>query len=158
MTIIKQIEYLERIAPRYARDTNEAKDLVQDTLYKSLTKRHLFKEGTNLKAWLATIMKNNFINGLRKKKRELSFGHHADMGHLSPQVEMTDDQWLLKEVWKGVEELPEGYSGPLKMYVQGYSYEDISKRYDAPIGTIKSRIFHARRRLKAKFANERQMT
>ena len=149
MTIQHQLEFLHSIAYRYTTDQNEVNDLVQETMYKALKKRHLFKEGTNLKGWLATIMKNNFINKLRKKKREIHVGDQQDLSRMNQiVVDGADHLVLTKAINKAINDLPENLGEPLKMCMAGYSYDEIANTFEVPLGTIKSRIFHARKNLK----------
>lgn len=149
MTVQNQLEFLHRIAYRYTTDKNEINDLVQETMYKALKKRHLYKEGTNLKGWLATIMKNNFINRLRKKKREIHVGDQQDLSRMNQTVAGQADHLVLtKAINKAINDLPSNLAEPLKMCMAGYSYEEIANTFEVPIGTIKSRIFHARKNLK----------
>jgi RNA polymerase sigma-70 factor (ECF subfamily) len=157
MTAENQIDFLQRLAGRFTQDANEANDLVQDTLYKSIKKRHLYKEGTNFKAWLATIMKNNFINGLRKKKRETQKADFTDMPyHLTPRV---NNDYLRTSIGRDIEkafaDLDPLLADPFKMSLEGYAYEEIAQKYAVPLGTVKSRIFHARKKVQAKLQHLR---
>ena len=157
MTAQHQIEFLEKLAGRYTHDINEAKDLVQDTLYKSIKKRHLYKEGTNLKAWLATIMKNNFINSLRKKKRVTHQGEFTEMPYkFTPRVKNDYSRRNLREdIEFAFGQIDPMLADPLKMSLEGHPYEEIAAKYDVPLGTIKSRIFHGRKKVQALLKHHR---
>lgn len=157
MTAEHQIEFLERLAYRFTKDANDANDLVQDTLYKSIKKRHLYKEGTNLKAWLATIMKNNFINSLRKKKRETQKEDFTDMPlQFTPRVKNDFASQNLKyDIDQAFETLDPLLADPFRMSLEGYAYEEIAAKYNVPLGTIKSRIFHARKKVQGMLLHHR---
>lgn len=157
MTAEHQVEFLQRLAFRYTSDINDANDLVQDTMYKAIKKRHLYKEGTNLKAWLATIMKNNFINTLRKKKRVSHPGEWEEVPNkFMPKVKNEVNRRALQEdINEAFEQIDPILGEPLRMSLEGYPYEEIAALYGVPLGTIKSRIFHGRKKVQAHLAHHR---
>jgi RNA polymerase sigma factor (sigma-70 family) len=130
----------------------EAKDLLQDTMLKAITYKDKFVEKTNLKAWLYTIMKNTFINNYRRKARantiidetkELYFLNiPSAAGSLSPE-----HVYNLKEIETQVENLEPEYRKPFEMHNDGFKYKEIAEELELPIGTVKSRIFLARKKL-----------
>ncbi len=142
---------------RFTRDREESLDLVQDTILKALTYRSKFREDTNLKGWLFTIMRNTFINNYRKnQKAKTSFDSTKDLYYLNVEDEHTfnrpAESMEFKEVWRNVNHIKEELLIPFKMYTTGYKYEEIAKHLSIPIGTVKNRIFHARKEIQKKLA------
>ncbi len=148
-------KYLLNFAYYMTKNNAEAQDLYQDTVLKVLTKGHLFKKGTNFKAWCATIMRNLFINGYRRKKRANVVLDHSNNNYYinSGKTVSNDGEWKVsyKELVHLVNNLPKTLSVPFAMRFRGYKYDEIAKELDLPMGTVKSRIFLARRQLKKEF-------
>jgi RNA polymerase sigma-70 factor (ECF subfamily) len=130
----------------------QAKDLLQETMLKAMVYRDKFADSTNLKAWLYTIMKNIFINNYRRaaKTRTIIDGT-KDLYYVNlPQVSsgrVAESKMNEKEIYKAVELLEDEYKIPFEMYFEGYKYKEIAEHLDLPIGTVKSRIFLARKQL-----------
>lgn len=135
---------LEAYSHKLLNSKEDAEDLTQETLYKAITKKHLYTEGTNLKAWLCTIMYNLFVNKYRARK---FFDDYSSLKIVSvqPVAEIKID---FKLVMKEVEKLSPITKEPLLLYAQGYKYEEISVMLNTPLGTVKYRILTARRKLK----------
>ena len=143
---------LERFSLKLTGDKVKADDLVQDTLLRILSQAERFQPGTNFKAWAATIMKNIFINDYRKYNRRsqileqmratqmLTIGNKVVKNNGDRDLELQD----LKSL---TDKLPDDFRVPFLLAHQGYKYEEIAKELKAPVGTIKSRIFFARKRL-----------
>ncbi|MEZ4883572.1 MAG: RNA polymerase sigma factor [Chitinophagales bacterium] len=148
-------KYLLNFAYYMTKSSSEAQDLYQDTVLKVLTKGHLFKQGTNFKAWCATIMRNLFINGYRRKKRANIVLDHSDNNFYinSGKTVSNDGEWKVsyEELVQLVNVLPKTLSVPFVMRFRGYKYDEIAEALDLPMGTVKSRIFLARRQLKKQF-------
>lgn len=133
-------------------DPEDAKDLMQETLFKALTNRDKFQGDKNLKAWVFTIMKNTFINNYRRNVRSNTLidstdnSYYLNLGTESvfqtPEAAHNE-----KEIRKAISELPEDYRIPFEMHTKGYKYKEIAEYLDQPLGSIKSKIFFARRRL-----------
>ncbi|MGE0589323.1 MAG: RNA polymerase sigma factor [Cyclobacteriaceae bacterium] len=149
---------LRQFTYRFTRSREESQDLVQDTMLKALTYRDKFREDTNLKGWLFTIMRNTYINKYRKMKlaktstddtKELYFLNVADT-HTFNKPEKTVE---FKEMWKNVNEIKEELQIPFKMYTTGYKYHEIAEHLNIPIGTVKNRIFHARKEIQKKIGS-----
>jgi RNA polymerase sigma factor (sigma-70 family) len=140
---------------RFTRDKEESHDLVQDTLLKALAYKEKFREQTNLKGWLFTIMRNTFINNYRKTQR---YGKTHDNTKESYYLNIEDNhtfsspdkQFEYDDIWKNVNEVKDEYLIPFKMYMSGYKYNEISAQLEIPIGTVKNRIFHARKEIQKK--------
>jgi RNA polymerase sigma-70 factor (ECF subfamily) len=130
----------------------QAKDLLQETMLKAMVYRDKFADSTNLKAWLYTIMKNIFINNYRRaaKTRTIIDGT-KDLYYVNlPQASsgrVAESKMNEKEIYKAVELLEDEYKIPFEMYFEGYKYKEIAEHLDLPIGTVKSRIFLARKQL-----------
>ena len=134
----------------------DANDLYQDTVYKVISNAEKFRQGTNFKAWAVTIMRNLFINNYRKKMRRNTLldqtpnNYFIDSGQVNnPNQGETGATY--KELLSYVNRLPDDLRIPFWMAYQGYKYEEISRKLGSPLGTIKSRIFFARRKLQAMF-------
>lgn len=151
MAIQDQIPFLYKIAYKYTKHSEVADDLVQETVYKALKNESSFKKGTNLRAWLSIILRNNFINEYRKKSKYnttddiISYVGDNDRyketngGDVNLQVEYID---------QAITSLPDNLKQPFMLYFEGYSYDEIAERFEIPLGTVKSRIHHARKKLK----------
>lgn len=135
----------------------DADDLIQDTIYRALTNLDKFKEGTNLKAWLLTIMRNIFINNYRKAMRRNTIIDQSDNHYLinssSRTIENAGDRNMLME---SLEEVIGGlkpeFRDPFMMHYKGFKYDEIAEKLDLPLGTVKSRIFFARKEMKKELA------
>jgi len=151
---------LKYFALKLTSDMEDANDLLQDTMLKALTYRKKFTDKTNLSAWMHTIMKNTFINNYRRQKRsgEL-FDNTKDLFYLNmPQDSgFSSPSSLLyeKEINEGINKLEEQYRVPFMMHVEGYKYEEIAEQLSIPMGTVKSRIFIARKILMEYFKDYR---
>ena len=133
-------------------NSEDAKDLLQDTLVKAIVYKDKFTDATNLKAWLYTIMKNTFINNYRRSvKVNQIIDNTKDLYFMNiPQhsgVASPISQISIKDINKAIEGLSEDLKMPFQMFFEGFKYKEIADRYDLPIGTVKSRIFLARKQL-----------
>ena len=146
---------LRSFTRRFTTDRDESLDLVQDTILKALTYRDKFRDDTNLTGWLFTIMRNTYINNYRKNQRaktsrddtkELYFLNVEDV-HTFNKPESSVE---FKEVWRHVNGLRDELLIPFKMHTTGYKYYEIAKHLNLPIGTVKNRIFHARKEMQKK--------
>ena len=133
-------------------DPEDAKDLLQETLYKALTNQDKFQGDKNLKAWVFTIMKNTFINNYRRNVRSNTLIDTTENSYFlnlreesvfqSPESSHTE-----REIRVAINELPEDYRLPFEMHTKGYKYKEIAEYLDQPLGSVKSKIFFARKRL-----------
>jgi RNA polymerase sigma factor (sigma-70 family) len=143
---------LKTFTLRFTRDHDESLDLVQDTMLKALTYKHKFTQQTNLKGWLFTIMRNTFINQYRRTKR---FRVNRDDSVGSYFLNVKDDHTFTSpekrfeylDIWKNVNSVREDILVPFKMFVSGYKYHEIAQHLNLPIGTVKNRIFQARKEI-----------
>lgn len=149
----KVTRYLRGFAFQLTKDSHLAEDLYQDTAMQVYRHKDNFREGTNMKAWSGVIMRNTFINQYRRKKRR---GEVFDSSESSYIINGKKDKIgnagegniLYRELMVLVEKLEEGLKQPFVMAYEGYRYEEIAQQMHLPIGTVKSRIFQARKRLK----------
>nr|HPH24466.1 RNA polymerase sigma factor [Chitinophagaceae bacterium] len=131
----------------------QAKDLMQETLYRALANKEKYNVGTNVKAWLYTIMRNIFINNYRRRsKQQTIFDSTPDdfLLNLSQGAVANDAVATLnmKEVQEAIDQLPEIFKTPFLLYFDGFKYNEIADMLTEPLGTIKSRIHFARKLLK----------
>jgi len=151
--VVKFVENMEPIALNLTKDMEDARDLLHETMYKAFTNRDKFKDGTNLKAWLYTIMKNIFINNYRRQKKKNTIIDTTDNYYylnLSGEDLPNDgeSELNLEDIQKALDKLNHAYRHPFLMHYEGYKYEEIAQELSVPIGTVKSRIHLARKQLK----------
>ena len=147
-------EFLQPFAFSLTRDNESAKDLLQETIYRALANREKYNTGTNIKAWLYTIMRNIFINNYRRKSRQAIIYDPSPNDFLINQGQSVvynnvDMVMNIKELEKAIYELPVIFKKPFQLYCTGYKYHEIAAALQEPLGTIKSRIHFARQLLKA---------
>lgn len=158
--IIKEKSSLRNFALSLTRNADDANDLMQDTYLKAIKYREKFEDSTNLKAWLFTIMKNTFINSYRRsvKTRELiSKGDDVALTRAFKQnsYDHSESRMNAKEIVRHIEALEDQYKIPFTRYYNGYKYEEIASELNLPLGTVKSRIFIARKILMENLKNYR---
>ncbi|MBU3713957.1 MAG: RNA polymerase sigma factor [Ferruginibacter sp.] len=151
--IIGNVDFLKPFAFTLTRDTESAKDLTQETIYKALANRDKYNVGTNVKAWMYTIMRNIFINNYRRKNRQnVIFDNTPNdflLDHNQSAVSNSAESNLkLKEIKTAINNLPDIFKHPFILYYEGYKYNEIAEYLHEPLGTIKSRIHFARKLLK----------
>jgi RNA polymerase sigma-70 factor (ECF subfamily) len=151
--LIKNTEFLRPFAFTLTRDQESAKDLVQETLFRALANKEKYNIGTNIKAWMYTIMRNIFINNYRRKSKQQTIFDHTANDFLidTNQVSVANEAIAtlnMKEVQEAVHKLPEIFRNPFLLYFDGYKYHEIADMLKEPLGTIKSRIHFARKLLK----------
>jgi RNA polymerase sigma-70 factor, ECF subfamily len=145
---------LQAFAYKLTKNMDDAKDLFQETAYRALTNQDKFKEGTNLKAWLFTIMRNIFINNYRKKiKTNTIFDSTDNLYYLNAgsrtENNRAESDILMAELQKMVDSLDDSIRVPFVMHYYGYKYQEVAEQLALPLGTVKSRIFFARKELKS---------
>lgn len=149
----KMESLLLAFAIRLTRDEWEARDLLQETAFKAFKYRKLYQPHTNLRAWLMTIMRNTFINEYRKRKRRQTIQDNTAGSFLlenGNQAVFNDGEvnLTLEELQEMIGKVEEWARIPFLMYYQGYKYDEIAEELNVPLGTVKSRIFFARRQLR----------
>ena len=133
-------------------DTNDADDLVQDTSLRALTHRDKFVSDINFKGWMMTIMYNIFLNNQdRVERRRKIFDTTVDILNVPLVTEggysTPDGAMNIREIYSEIEKLSEHTRTPFKMFLSGYKYSEIAEKIGIPEGTVKSRIFFARKAL-----------
>ena len=131
----------------------EAQDLVQDTTLKALNNEEKFVENTNFKGWMLTIMRNIFINNYRRTSRENTvIDSSEDCYHLNLSqdsgIGTPEESYAMQEIANILAGFAPDFRKPFAMHVAGYKYEEISEKLNMPLGTVKSRIFFTRKRLR----------
>ncbi len=144
---------LNSFAYNLTKNVEDAKDLYQETAFRAMTNREKFRPGTNFKAWLFTIMKNIFINNYRKKVKSNTIMDSTDNLFYINSGDTTisndgESDIMMKELNKMIEVLDDSIKIPFLMHYRGYKYQEIADHLDLPLGTVKSRIFFARKELK----------
>lgn len=139
---------------------DDAYDLLQDTTLKALDNEEKYAEGTNFKGWVFTIMRNIFINNYRRGVRAATVVDTTDnLYHLNLSqdsgIESPEDSYGATEISAAIAEFPEEYRIPFSMHVAGYKYNEIADHIGLPLGTVKSRIFTARKKLQERFSDYR---
>ncbi|MFK8162122.1 MAG: RNA polymerase sigma factor [Lewinella sp.] len=140
-------------ALRLTRSRQDAEDLMQETAIKAYKYRNNFAEGTNFKSWISTIMRNTFINHYRKAKTRRHLNHTADEVTKNIEVKNVvansgEQNLRMQEMQRMLKSIGELYSIPFLMFYKGYEYQEIAAQLQIPIGTVKSRIFSARVKMK----------
>ena len=151
--LVNNAEFLKPFAITLTRDTEAAKDLFQETLYRAISNKDKYNVGTNIKAWLYTIMRNVFINNYRRKARQNTiFDSTPNEFLINSQAAVigntAESSLRLKDIQLAVHQLPEIFRNPFLLYFDGYKYHEIADMLHEPLGTIKSRIHFARKLLK----------
>lgn len=151
--VIHHSDSLKSYARNFTKDNEDANDLVQETMLKAITYFSNFRDGTNLKGWLYTIMKNTFINNYRRinktnslitKEEEISAANLV----VSSTKNMGENKFVMEDINIALNNLSEDYYTPFTMYFEGYKYHEISEQLSIPIGTVKTRIHVARKAMK----------
>ena len=151
--LVRNSDYLRPFALTLTRDNESAKDLVQETLFRALANRDKYLDGTNIKAWLYTIMRNIFINNYRRSaKQQTIFDKSANDFLLDSNqyavANAAEAGLSLKNIQQAIHQLPDIFKTPFQLYFEGYKYHEIAYVLGEPLGTIKSRIHFARKHLK----------
>ena len=158
--ILTHQDFLRQLALKLTKSSDDSDDLIQETLFKALKNRDKFQEGTNIKGWLYTIMKNTFINAYRKRKNQNTFVDETENKYFinmreSEKSVSTDSIVDHKYIMKQINSVDKTYLETFMMYFNGYKYEEISEILGIPLGTVKSRIFLARRKMMDKLRDYR---
>lgn len=144
---------LKPYAYKLTKDKDEADDLLQETIFKAYNNRDKFKTGTNLKAWMYTIMRNTFITNYQQMLRRKTFIDATENNHFinstSSQIHnRATGNFVLNDIQRAIDGLKEMYKIPFTMYFKGFKYHEIAEKLGIPIGTVKNRIHIARKELK----------
>jgi len=157
--VIPFTDALKSFALKMTNDSDDADDLLQDTLMKAFRFFDKFEKGTNMKAWLFQIMKNSFINNYRKNSKEPNKVDYEDVQNFYENIKAEDvksqhyqsdafSDVLDDEITTALSKLPDDFRTIVFLSdVEGYTYEEIADFVDCPIGTVRSRLHRARKML-----------
>ncbi|NLS16568.1 sigma-70 family RNA polymerase sigma factor [Rhizobium sp. P40RR-XXII] len=154
--IVELIPALRAFARTFHRNTNDADDLVQETLAKALANLNQFDRGTRLKSWLFTIMRNTFCTKFRIAKREAPGSKKCVSGE---GIALPSQEWTIRarELEEACNHLPEPYRAVLEyVVIEGRSYDAAAEKFGCAIGTVKSRINRARQQLAVRLDEDRR--
>lgn len=134
-------------------DREKAADLLQDTTLKALSNEDKYVDNVNFKGWIFTIMRNIFINNYRQNVRKATMiDQTEDLYHLNISqdsgLETPEGSFAVKEITNALNSFKDEYRIPFSMFIAGYKYSEIAEELNLPLGTIKSRIFCARKKLR----------
>lgn len=147
-SIVEHIPRLRRYARAMSGNSVRADDLVQDTLERAWSKRHLWRRGSDLRAWLFTIMHNVFVNQIRQNRE--ARGHVPFDEDESPEPAASDQSLTLRDLARALENLPAEYREVVLLVgLEQMSYEEVATVLGVPVGTIMSRLSRGRERLRA---------
>ena len=156
--MLEHLDMLYAVALRLTRNAVDAQDLAQNTVVKALRFHHRFKDGTYIKAWLLTLLRNTFINEYRRNVRrpdfvqltgaeaapDLGVPFEPDVDDSSSLLELLDDR-----VRGAVESLPEAFRTAVIMAdLEDKSYKEIAEAVGCPLGTVMSRLYRGRKMLR----------
>lgn len=155
--LVKEMDGLKGFAWRLTRNTHDAEDLVQSTVLRAMEKQHLFQDGTDLYKWTSKIMYNQFVSGYR---RRVKFESQYDPQPYIDKQNYSADQLTqieLRETTEAMGMLSEEHREICYLVcIMGMRYEEVSRKLDIPVGTVRSRLFRARERLKIALESARQ--
>lgn len=143
---------LHTFAFRLTKNEDDAQDLVQETAFKAFKYRKMYQPHTNLRAWLMTIMRNTFINDYRRKKRRQTLNDTSSNNYfIDSGINVVrnhgESNVTIEEIKNAIDDLEDWVKIPFLLHYRGYKYEEIAQELDIPLGTVKSRIFFARKKL-----------
>jgi RNA polymerase sigma-70 factor (ECF subfamily) len=164
---LQYMDSLYSTALRVTRSPEQAEDLVQETYLKALRFFESFRPGTNLKAWLYTILMNTFRNRLRQQRRTPQEYDYEDIepfyellrGDSSPSPKTPEEEFLqyasVDRILRAVDALPDPFREVIELAcVQQFSYKEVCEMLEVPIGTVMSRIHRGRKLLQAALLSE----
>jgi|TARA_B110000238_G_C16031000_1_gene397530 RNA polymerase sigma-70 factor (ECF subfamily) len=136
-------------------DEEQANDLLQDTNIKALLNKDKIESSISLKSWLYTIMKNTFINQYRRSVKlteiKTNIKHQAYLSFPTSTLFLPADKTIaIQDIKKEIKLLKKDYRIPFQMKLEGFKYKEIADHMEINIGTVKSRVFHARKELMSK--------
>lgn len=142
-------------AMKLTRNTEDANDLMQETSFRAFRSLERFKDGTHFKSWISTILRNNFINEYRKRRTRNKVEAPVEevtnaIANMQTSMATPQSTILMGELKEIIASLTDGYRIPFIMHYQGYAYDEIATELDMKMGTVKSRIFYARKEMKQK--------
>lgn len=150
--LVQLQEQLFYYALQLTEDRDDALDLVQETSFKALKNRNRLHNNDHIRAWLYTILKNTYINYLRSSHYRLLTHDSDEVNNYAAPYSGSNgapyEQLQKKELYEIIGMLPGTYEKPIKMFLSGYSYKEIAKHMNIPIGTVKSRIHLGKKQIR----------
>jgi len=153
--LVQLQEQLFYYALQLTEDREDALDLVQETSFKALKNRNRLHNNDHIRAWLYTILKNTYINYLRSSHYRQLVYDSEEINNYAIQSNGSNgsngaphEQLERKELHEIIGMLPGAYGKPIKMFMSGYSYKEIAKQMNIPIGTVKSRIHLGKKQIR----------
>jgi RNA polymerase sigma-70 factor, ECF subfamily len=144
-----EIARLRRYARALTRDVVAADDLVQDCLTRALDKLHLWQEGTDLRAWLFTILHNQYVNHVRRAVREGAVVGLSETEPLLTRAPHQGKRLELRDLERAIAKLPEEQRAVILLVgLEGMRYEEVAEVLDVPVGTVRSRLSRGREALR----------
>ena len=148
-------EHMMSFAIKLTANRDDALDLIQDTTLKVLDNQEKFVDNVNFAGWVMTVMRNIFINNYHKIVRVQTMVYqNADLYNLNiinDSISGSPDKvYQMQEITKAIAELNDDIKIPFTLFLNGYKYHEIAQKLNIPLGTIKSRIFFARKELQNK--------
>jgi len=144
-----ELPRLRRYARALTRDAVTADDLVQDCLTRALGKLHLWQPGTDLRAWLFTILHNQYVNHIRRAVREGSAVGLSESEPLLSRAPQQGKRLELRDLERAIAKLPEEQRAVILLVgLEGMRYEEVAVVLDVPVGTIRSRLSRGREALR----------
>ena len=157
-----KIEFINRYQPiedrlisfamKLTQNRENAKDLHQETLTRAYANKDRFTMGTNFKAWITTIMRNNFINEYRKRRTrnqvEQPLEQNLEFAVKRAVQNQGESNIRMKELQHILHSMKDSHRIPFEMSIQGFEYKEIAEQLDIPMGTVKSRIYFSRQKLR----------
>lgn len=150
--ILDHVSHLNALARFLARDRTLADDLVQETLLRALHYSEQFERGTNLKAWLTTILRNSYFNEKRSEARRRRLTQQGVLVHAEMRIEPGNQETHLelRDFERAFSTLPQVQRQAIALVgAKGYSYEEAAELAGCAVGTMKSRVSRARMALQA---------
>lgn len=154
---------LNNYALQLTHNQDDANDLVQETFLKAMKYASKFKKGTNLKGWLYTIMRNSFINNYRRITKRNSFMDTQEEQYIIDTAKdfntMNNGEvkFIRKDLEAAIDTLPDDLRITFELNAAGFKYHEIAEKLNIPIGTVKTRIFVARRKLRTELQEYAQI-
>ena len=147
--IENEIPFLERTVRRWHRNKADADDLVQDTLVQALANAHLWQPGSDLRAWLFTIMRNRFLAGAIRSTRSAAAMERIGAARSAPLAEEGELRLILRDLSAALRRLPGNQrSAVLLIGVEGKSYNEAAHSMGTSVGAVRSHLARGRDRLK----------
>jgi len=160
--VVPMTDALQSFALKMTGSMDDADDLVQETLLKAYRFFHKFEKGTNIKAWLFSIMKNSFINEYRKQAKQPGKVDYDDISNFYENIKSNEVEFshivgdsfsnvLDDDITQALAALPTDFQTIIILSdIEGYNYEEIAEFMSCPIGTVRSRLHRARKMMYSK--------